>query len=112
MEQAIRDITVDETCRDFVLKKMEDAVDIQALEKEKERLEKQLQQVRGAKGKLTDTIDQLDVSDRHYERKYQDMQKRLDQLCDRICDLEDLLEDVGAENPQRPRGTAVGRTDL
>lgn len=94
VEQAIRDITVDETCRDFVLKKMEDAVDIQALEKEKERLEKQLQQVRGAKGKLTDTIDQLDVSDRHYERKYQDMQKRLDQLCDQICDLEDLLEDV------------------
>ena len=38
--------------------------------------------------------DKLDVNDRHYERKYQDMQERLDNLYDRISELEEMLADV------------------
>lgn len=41
------------------------------------QLKKQLRQVIGVKAKLTDMLDKLDVSDKHYDRKYQDMQDRL-----------------------------------
>lgn len=33
----------------------------------------------------------MDVTDRHYNRKYQDMQDRLDNLYDRIDNLEDAI---------------------
>lgn len=36
----------------------------------------------------------LDISDRHYDRKYQDMQERLDNLYDKINDVEDSIADV------------------
>ena len=36
-------------------------------------------------------MDKLDVTDRHYNRKYQDMQDRLDNLYDRIDNLEDAI---------------------
>ena len=39
-------------------------------------------------------MDRLDVTDRHYDRKYQDMQDRLDNLYDRIDDIEDSIADV------------------
>lgn len=39
-------------------------------------------------------LDRLDVTDRHYDRKYQDMQDRLDTLYDRIADLEEKIDDV------------------
>ena len=39
-------------------------------------------------------LDRLDVTDRHYDRKYQDMQNRLDTLYDRIADLEEKISDV------------------
>lgn len=48
----------------------------------------------GAKKKLTDMIDRLDVTDKHYERKYQDMHDRLDNLYDKIGDIDDQLRDV------------------
>ena len=39
-------------------------------------------------------LDRLDVTDRHYDRKYQDMQNRLDTLYNRIADLEGKINDV------------------
>ena len=39
-------------------------------------------------------LDKLDVNDRHYDRKYQDMQERMDNLYDRISELEEMLSDV------------------
>ena len=39
-------------------------------------------------------IDRLDVTDKHYERKYQDMHDRLDNLYDKIGDIDDQLRDV------------------
>ncbi len=39
-------------------------------------------------------MDRLDVTDRHYDRKYQDMQDRLDNLYDRIDDIEGSIADV------------------
>lgn len=39
-------------------------------------------------------LDKLDVNDRHYDRKYQDMQERMDNLYDRISELKEMLSDV------------------
>ena len=50
----------------------------------------------GAKNKLTEQLDRLDVNDRHYDRKYQDMQDRLDRLYDKIGELEDSIADVNS----------------
>ena len=36
------------------------------------------------KNKLTEMLDNLDVNDRHYNRKYADMSNRLDDLYDKI----------------------------
>ena len=46
------------------------------------------------KKKLTDMLDALDVNDRHYDRKYQDMQDRLDNLYDKISEVEDTIQDI------------------
>lgn len=39
-------------------------------------------------------LDKLDVADKHYDRKYQDMQDRLDNLYDKISELEDIIADI------------------
>ena len=54
----------------------------------------QLQQVVGAKNKLLVMLDALDVGDKHYARKFQNMQNRLDNLYDRIPDFENEIVDV------------------
>lgn len=80
--------------RDFIIRRMESRVDVSSLEKEREQLRGQLRQLSGAKKKLTDMLDRLDVSDKHYDRKYQDMHDRLDNLYDKIGDIDDQLQDV------------------
>ena len=59
---------------------MGQTVDVSSLEHEREQYRAQLRQVVGAKNKLTAMLDKLDVEDKHYDRKYQDMQDRLDNL--------------------------------
>ena len=56
-----------------------------------------MRQVIGAKTKLTDMLDKLDVSDKHYDRKYQDMQDRLDNLYDKASELEDTIADIDSQ---------------
>ena len=69
-------------------------VDASELKTERESYRKSLQQCIGAKNKLAAQIDALDITDKHYDRKYQDMQDRLDTLYDRIADLEEKIDDV------------------
>lgn len=71
-------------------------VNVSALEEERERIRKLLRQVMGAKTKLTDMLDKLDVMDKHYDRKYQDMHDRLDNLYDKISEYEDSIADITA----------------
>ena len=54
----------------------------------------QLQQVTGAKNKLLVMLDGLDSGDKHYARKFQDMQDRLDNLYDRISEFENEILDL------------------
>ena len=81
----------DKNFYDFIASKMEDKVDVSNLQMERNNLREQLRQVEGAKKKLSEQMDKLDVTDRHYNRKYQDMQDRLDNLYDRIDNLEDAI---------------------
>lgn len=69
-------------------------VDTGELEAEREALEKKLRQLQGAKTKLGKQIDALDVTDRHYDRKYDDMQSRLDTLYDEIEAVEDEIGEL------------------
>ena len=94
VENVILDMAANEQWKEFVLRKMSEKVDVSTLEAERERLKKQLRQVLGAKTKLT---DMLDVSDKHYDRKYQDMQDRLDNLYDKVSELEDTIADIDSQ---------------
>lgn len=78
-------------------KKIDEKVDVSSLEVEREQVREQLRQVMGAKKKLTEMLDRLDVSDKHYDRKYQDMHDRLDILYDRISELEEMMADIEAK---------------
>lgn len=91
VEHIVLDMVRDKNFYDFIASKMEDKVDVSNLQMERNNLREQLRQVEGAKKKLSEQMDKLDVSDRHYNRKYQDMQDRLDNLYDRIDDLEDTI---------------------
>lgn len=48
----------------------------------------------GTKDKIILQIDILDVLDRNYDRKYEDLQERLDAVYDKISDAEDLVYEV------------------
>ena len=48
----------------------------------------------GAKNKLANQMDNLSVSDKHYDNKYEDMQVRLDKLYDEIEEIETAIEAV------------------
>ena len=94
VERHIMDLVNHDDCRSYIIRRMETRVDVSSLEIEREQLRGQLRQLSGAKKKLTDMLDRLDVSDKHYDRKYQDMHDRLDNLYDKIGDIDDQLQDV------------------
>ena len=64
------------------------------METELEQLRKKLHQLNGAKAKLGQQMDSLDVTDKHYDRKYQDMEERLYKLYDDIDSVEEEIEEV------------------
>lgn len=90
----IHDMVNDEQFEAFIRGKLDEKVDVSSFEAERDGLRTQLIQATGAKDKLNQQLDRLDVTDRHYDRKYQDMQDRLDTLYDRIADLEEKIDDV------------------
>ena len=94
VEEFIRYMVAGDEFRKFVQEKLEEKVDVSALETEREQLQKQLQQVVGAKNKLLVMLDTLDAGDKHYARKFQGMQDRLDNLYDRISGFENEIADV------------------
>ena len=91
-----------------ILKNIGEAVDVEKLETEIMNLRDQLRQVEGAKEKLLEQMGRLDPYDRHYNRKFSDMQDRLDSLYDRIDDIEDNIRETTSkiENVASQRITA------
>ena len=94
VEEIVLDMVNDSRFAEFIRERLERKVDVTELEKEREQVRNQLRQLEGARQKLGESLDKLDVNDRHYDRKYNDMQERMDNLYDRISDAEDIIEDV------------------
>ena len=77
-----------------IKEKIGSKIDTGEMEKELENLQKKLRQLQGAKTNLGKQIDSLDISDKHYDRKYEDMQTRLDKLYNEIDAVENSMEEV------------------
>lgn len=70
--------------------KIGNSLDTKDLEKEHMNLKEQLKQLQGAKNKLASQMDHLSVSDKHYDKKYLDM----DGLYDEMDAIELSIEEV------------------
>lgn len=93
-EEIILDMVADPEFRNYMVSKLNEKVDVSSLETEKNQIREQLRQVMGAKKKLTEMMERLDIGDKHYDRKYQDMQDRQNILYDRISELEEAIADI------------------
>ena len=87
----IKSFVSSEGCYKEIMKHLDDTVDVSSLEAERTQLQGQLKQVVGAKDKLLEKMDVLDVNDRHYNRKYEDMNIRLGNLYDKISNIEESV---------------------
>ena len=74
--------------------KINTSVDTSEAEKELANAKKVLKQLIGTKDKIILPIDTLDILDKNYDRKYDDLQKRLDTIYDKIGDAEDLVSET------------------
>lgn len=94
VEEIIRKLVANPMFEQAIRQKIGSRIDTKELEAELEQLCKKLRQLNGAKSKLGQQMDSLDVTDKHYDRKYQDMEERLYKLYDAIDSVEDEIEEV------------------
>ena len=94
VEEVIRKLVKNPKFEEAILNKIGSRIDTEEIEKEIERLEKQHGQLTGAKGRLGQQMDSLDIMDKFYEKKYQDMETRLYRLYDEIEGVENSIEEV------------------
>jgi site-specific DNA recombinase len=94
VENIILDMVHDKRFQEFITKKLEEKIDTGNLQKEREGFKAQLKQVNRAKNKLSEQMDKLDVDDRYFNRKYQDMQRRLDVLYGKINDIDNSIAEL------------------
>ena len=80
--------------KEEIQKHIGQSIDTQEMDREHTGLQDRLKQVTGAKNKLANQMDNLSVSDKHYDKKYEDMQVRLDKLYDEIEEIETYIEAV------------------
>lgn len=72
-------------------------VDTSAIENEIDNYQKELRKSHSTKFKLIEEIDNLDVEDKHYKRRKNDLDDRLYRMYDKIEELESLLIDAKAK---------------
>ena len=94
VEEVIRKLVQNPKFETAIREKIGSRIDTDELEKEQEHLRKKLRQLNGAKTKLGQQMDALDVSDKFYDRKYQDMEDRLYKLYEDIDSVEMQIEEV------------------
>ena len=94
VEEVIKKMVRNPRFKKAIQDKIGARVDTTELDKEREGLRKQLQQCIGAKNKIASQMDALDITDKFYDRKYQDMADRQDQLYEQIGDYEEKIESV------------------
>ena len=94
VEEIIRKFVKNPKFEQEIRKQIGSSIDTSELDWEYDGLKDRLSQTTGAKNRLADQMDHLSVSDKNYDKKYNDMQERLDKLYDEITDIEDAMEEV------------------
>lgn len=94
VEEVIRKLVQNPKFEEAIRKKINAKIDTGELQKELDNLLKQLRQLNGSKNKLGQQMDSLDISDKFYDRKYEDMQDRLYGLYEEIDAVEENVAEV------------------
>jgi len=94
VEEVIRSIICNQKFEEAIRKKIGSKIDCSELESELDVLEKKLRQLNTAKEKIGQQMDTLDVTDRFYDKKYEDLQKRFDNMYDQIAEAEDQISGI------------------
>ena len=94
VEEIIKKLVQNPKFEAAIREKINCRIDTSELETELEQLKKKLNQLNGSKSKLGQQMDSLDINDKYYDRKYEDMQERLYGLYDQIEDVENQIEEV------------------
>ncbi|MGN1443081.1 MAG: recombinase family protein [Acutalibacteraceae bacterium] len=94
VEEIIEKLVSNPAFEKALCEKINTRVSTDGLEEELLVLEKQLNQLVLSKRKLASQIDALDVTDRHYDEKYGDMQKRLYAFYDEIEAVEEKTKEI------------------
>ena len=94
VEEIIRKFVKNPKFEQEIRKQIGSSIDTTELDREYDGLKDRLNQTTGAKNRLADQMDHLSVSDKNYDKKYNDMQERLDKLYDEITDIENAMEEV------------------
>ena len=94
VEEVIRKLVNNTKFEETIRQKIGDQIDTKELEAELTQLHKQLRQLNGAKAKLGQQMDSLDITDKYYDRKYQDMENRLYQFYDKIDSVEQQIDET------------------
>lgn len=94
VEEVIRKLVKNPKFESEIRKRIGNSIDTAELDREHDGLTEQLKQLTKAKNKLAAQMDSLSVSDKHYDKKYSDMQVRLDEFYDKIEAAETAIEEV------------------
>ncbi len=96
VEETIRKVVNNPDFEAALRKKIDSRVDTSSLDAEMENLQKALRQLISAKDRLGQQMDALDVTDKHYDKKYEDMQARLDDFYDKIDAAQEEIAELQA----------------
>ena len=94
VEEVIERLVSNPKFEKALCEKINTRVSTEGLEEELAVFKKQLNQLVLSKRKLASQIDALDVTDRHYDKKYQDMQNRLYDFYDEIEVVEEQIMEL------------------
>ena len=94
VEEVIRKLVQNPKFEQAVRNKIGARIDTDELDAELVTQQKRLRQLNGAKTKLGQQMDTLDVGDRFYDRKYQDMEVRMDKLYAEIEAVEYKIDEI------------------
>ena len=94
VEEVIEKLILNPIFEKALCEKINTRISTDELEKELSVFKKELNQLVVSKRKLASQIDNLDVTDKHYDKKYQDMQNRLYSFYDEIEIVEEKIEDL------------------
>lgn len=94
VEEVIRKLVRNPRFETAIRLKIGSRIDTEELNAELEALQKKHRQLLGAKRKLGQQMDALDILDKFYDQKYEDMCDRLEKLYEDIAKLEANMEEI------------------